>query len=136
MRQTVCELCGKHVEETSQWYAFNIQKGYDKVFFDSRECLYSWVKKKERGMIIALVAGLALSVLLIGEMGAIGALSFFIPYTIRQLRSVLSDLVSSPGWIGEFISFMIVLLGGITIIYPLYKLIQELKEYQRIKASY
>ena len=92
----------------------------------------AWISGKKIGMGIALILGAVLTVGLFQEFGMSSFFYFFIPYTIRQLKDGIIE-ISSSGLAGEVISFMAVLLGGITIIYPLGKLIQEIKEYRRIE---
>ena len=92
----------------------------------------AWISGKKIGMGIALILGAVLTVGLFQEFGMSSFFYFVIPYTIRQLKDGIIE-ISSSGLAGEVISFMAVLLGGITIIYPLVKLIQEIKEYRRIE---
>ena len=132
---TTCRNCGGEVEETSPWFTFNLQNGYEKMIFCSKACLNSWVKRKKFGLAIALILGAVLVAALFVDMGLSAVAFFFIPYTIRQLHSGLGKLGLS-GWFGEFIAIFAVLIGSFTLIYPLYKLIQEIKSYRRIKTLY
>ena len=128
-----CGNCGKEFDncKTDGLTAFNIQKGQE-MHFCSRDCMNAWISGKKIGMGIALILGAVLTVGLFQEFGMSSFFYFFIPYTIRQLKDGIIE-ISSSGLAGEVISFMAVLLGGITIIYPLVKLIQEIKEYRRIE---
>ena len=129
-----CGNCGKEFDncKTDGLTAFNIQKGHKEMHFCSRESTKACISGKKIGMGIALILGAVLTVGLFQEFGMSSFFYFFIPYTIRQLKDGIIE-ISSSGLAGEVISFMAVLLGGITIIYPLVKLIQEIKEYRRIE---
>lgn len=133
MEKCSLRYCNHEISEESQekWVAFDLQKGQE-VSFCSAECLSNWMKGKLTWMIISLIIGVILAIGFISEMGVSGIIFLFIPYIIRQLRSMLSKMFDS-GVVGEIFSFVIVILGGITMIYPIVKLIQEIREYMRIK---
>ncbi len=125
-----CEKCGREIaSEQDGFTAFNLQKGYEEVRLCSVDCLESWANGKLAGMITALVLGLVLAIgLATSDMGAGGFLLFFLPYMIRQSWGRLTGL-------GEFFVFMILLLSTMTIVYPAYKLFQEIRDYSAIKQQ-
>lgn len=127
-----CEFCGKSCEAgTTPWYAFDIQRGKELVCFCSEECLRSWKSKKQTMMIVTLALGLLLTLLAIGEMGGVAILLLFIPYMLRQAGRSLGE-IASMGWLGEMFAFIVTGLGSFTFIYPIIKIVQEIKEYRRI----
>lgn len=123
--------CGKVFDErTSHYHAFNLQKGYEEMFFCSKDCLKNWLWGKLAGMIITMLIGLVICIALLDQGEAAMAFGFlFLPYTIRQLGNML-------GGAGEFWSILLVLVSTITVVYPAYKFVQELLEYSRIKKKY
>ncbi len=129
-----CENCGQMVTDADQnlWFAFNIQKGYEKLAFCSSKCLEEWMKNKKLWMWISLTLGVLMAAIMFKEFGAIAVVFIFAPCKIRQVKNSLKGVGEGPT--GEFIWLFVVLIGSITIVYPLYKLIQELKEYGRIKS--
>ncbi len=128
-----CPNCDKAVlENESRWFAFNIQKGKQKMVFCCSECLSDWMMKKQTTMIISLVLGAILMFLGFTEFGAGAILLFLGPYMLRQVGGKLAS-IASDGAVGEIISIMIVVMGTMTVIYPLVILIQEIKEYSRIR---
>ncbi len=123
-----CYSCAQEiaVADEGKWVAFDLQKGYEKLHFCSAACLKSWMTTKLVWMCISLVIGLILTITMWGEWGSSAIILLFVPYSIRQLRHGLSGT-------GEIIPFVVVLLASVTVIYPLYKAIQEIREYVRIK---
>lgn len=116
--------------EHSIFEAFDIQKGKP-LYFQSADELREWRARRVRGLIIALVVGLLLAVFGIGEMGPAVIALIFVPYMIRHLFR--SDSPPTQTGLGELINWTIVLLGSITFIYPVKKIVDELKEYDHIK---
>ena len=51
----------------------------------------------------------------------------------KKVRNLRKQKKLSQQALSDKLELMAVLLGGITIIYPLVKLIQEIKEYRRIE---
>lgn len=133
-KQLVCATCEKSFEASNAW-GFAYDTHNEKHFFCSQECLKKWKTKKLATMIITLAIGACITALSIGELGGVAFSLFFIPYILRQIGHSLSG-IASGGWVGEFISFAVVLLGSMTIIYPAYKLIQEIREFCRLKQVY
>lgn len=133
----VCKTCEKEIEKNNEgkFVAYDLQKGYEEENFCSVECLKRWMTSKIIWMCVALGFGLVLMILLLSEMGFFGIVFFFLPYMIRQSKHSLADMFNG-GSIGEFFSFAVVLLGTVTVIYPVYKLIQEISEYSRLKKTY
>ena len=121
--------CGKVFDEKASHYrAFDLQKGYEEKFFCGQECLKGWLRRKKIGMWGTLLLGVIICAVLFSEGETTLAFGLlFLPYTIRQLKSML-------GGSGEFLSIMLVLLSTITVVYPAYKFVQEFLEYRRIKA--
>ena len=129
----VCATCDRPFESAfPTWYAFDIQRSKARLSFCSATCLSSWVKKKQTTMIITLVLGVLLTALMIGELGGSAVILLFVPYMIRQVGGRIKG-IASKGWVGEFVAFMIILLGSLTIVYPAIVLVQEIKEYLRIR---
>ncbi len=128
-----CAICEKLLESPSPaWYAFDIQHSKVRLSFCSAACLSSWVKKKQTAMVITVVLGILLTVLMMSELGGSSFILLFIPYMLRQVGGRLKR-IASTGWIGEFVAFAVILLGSLTIIYPAFVLMQEIKEYLRIR---
>ena len=123
--------CGKTFnEEESIYRAFDLQKGHEEKFFCSQDCLKGWLRGKQIGMWATLLLGVIICVALLADGETVVAFGLlFLPYTIRQLKNML-------GGAGEFLSFALVLLSTVTVVYPAYKFVQELLEYRRIKAEY
>jgi len=95
----------------------------------------SWVNGKIAGLVVSLIIGFIILFGGMGEMGIGAVMLFFLPYMIRSTYRRLGGLFNSGG-LGEFLSFFIVLIGTVTVIYPLYKLIQEIRELARLKKEY
>ena len=112
-----CCKCGCVFDEekSARYRAFDLQKEYEELTFCSKDCLKDWV----------VIAG----VFLFGGNPALALPVLFLPYTIRQLCHGLTGA-------GEFLSFALVLLSTITVVYPAYKFVQELAQYSRIKKEY
>lgn len=129
--------CGKNIEETEekQYVSYDLQKGYEQIYFCSSECQTTWIRKKQFGMWTALIIGVIIAILLISEGQYQLALSLlFLPYMIRQVFHRIKGLFSS-GTAGEIISFALVLLGSITIVYPAYKFVREFLEYRKYNSG-
>lgn len=127
-----CTKCKKIFEVSEQkgaaWNLANLQKGYGQEVFCSKECMLAWVKTKEITMGFCLILGIVLVVLMVKDISGASLGFLFVPYMIRQARHGLKDLFNG-GWFGQFISFSVVLLGSVTFIYPIYKLVQEINLY-------
>jgi len=123
--------CGKVFDEKqSMFHSFDLQNDHEEQFFCSKECLKRWLTNKKIGMGIALVLGIVLAAILLfnGEV-LIAFPILFLPYTIRQLSGLLHGA-------GEFLSFFLILISTITVVYPAYKFVQELLEYRHIEQKY
>ena len=131
-----CDECRKEIEgdNEEQIVAFDLQKNKAKNFC-SVKCLKNWMTMKIVWMCIALLLGLIIAVSLFSEMGGTAVTLFFLPYMIRQVRHSLGDMFSE-GTFGEFVSFSIVLLGTLTVVYPAYKLYKEVAQYVLLKNRY
>lgn len=131
-----CNQCGREIEEKFQreYVAFDLQKNKE-VLFCSVEHLKSWMITKIIWMVIMLLLGLIIAVSMFSDMGGTAITLFFLPYIIRQVRHSLGDIFNG-GTFGEFISFSVVLLGTITVVYPAYKLYQEISLYVHLKNKY
>ncbi len=123
-----CDNCGNVFDELEQQYFFatDLQKGYERVNFCSKVCLKGFLRKKVIWMSISLILGLFITIGLLPVMGFGAVLFVLVPYSIRQLRHSLKGG-------SEFLQFIVILLASYTLIYPLYKLIQEVREYLRIR---
>ena len=132
-----CLQCGKEIEKEneSKFVAFDLQQGYKEGCFCSAEHLKNWMTSKIIWMVLSLVLGAIIAVLAFPEMGATALTLFFLPYMIRQVRHSLGDIFDG-GSVGEFFAFAIVLLGTFTVVYPAYKLYQEIMQYVRLKNRY
>lgn len=120
--------CGKEfVEEATPYIACDVLKDDKKVKFCSKECMHSWAIGKIVGMAISLVIGLILGIGLSFEMGITGIFLTFVPYMLRRIFSGLGGGTSSTG--GEVVVFIATLFGSLTLVYPIYKIIQETREY-------
>lgn len=126
--------CGAPISESldGTYVAFDLQREFKQIDFCSADCLKSWLHKKLIGMCIALALGLfiTISMLIDGE-GLFSICLFFLPYMIRQVWHTFGEIFNS-GAIGECISIGIVVLSTITVIYPAYKLFQEIMHYRKI----
>ena len=79
-------------------------------------------------MVIAVLLGLALLIIEIFEGNAfLGFMLMFIPYMIRQSIGKFSG--------SGFLGFAVTLLASVTIVYPVYKLFQEIRDYVAIKSQ-
>ena len=134
MENKICDKCRRGIEENKPVYiAYDLQKGYEEKRFCSRECRNSWVVYKKTTMWITVILGIIIAIAMCREDGsAFGLILLFLPYMIRQVAHGLKDIFNG-GTVGEFFSFFVVLIGTITIIYPAYKLYQEIKQYSDIK---
>lgn len=120
--------CGKAFDEGSSPYgAFDILRGSNEVKFCSKECMRSWAYGKIFGMAVSLVIGVVLGIALCFEMGITGIFLIFVPYMLRRIFGGLGGGTSSTG--GEVVVFIATLLGSVTLVYPIYKIIQEIREY-------
>ncbi len=137
--ECVCKTCGREIDEsTSQWFAFDLQNGKEKVLFCSKECLLSWTKKKQLTMAVAIIIGLIIMIAgweEIAEGGYYAAMLLFMPYMIRQKWNQMKNLFSE-GVFGEILCLAIVVLGAMTAIYPIYVIIQEIRQYIHINNRY
>ncbi len=133
--------CGKTIEESAEgkFVAFDLQKGYEKLNFCSADCLMAWVKRKQFTMWAMLVLGALITLsFLISEgvvEGSAAICLLFVPYMIRQAAHGLKDVWNS-GAVGECFSFIVVMLGALTVVYPLYKFIQELRQYKELSNTF
>lgn len=124
-----CTYCSKELQDKLQITAFDLQRGYEEVPFCSVSCLQQWLTGKTIGMAVSLVLGAVVAVALAASMGSSGLMFFFLPYMLRQCYGLLTSDA------GEFIKFAAILLGALTIIYPAYKLVQELRYYGRLRQE-
>ena len=127
-----CCKCGCVFDEekSARYRAFDLQIEYEELTFCSKDCLKDWVAGKIIGMWTAFLIGVVIAgVFLFGGNPALALPVLFLPYTIRQLCHGLTGA-------GEFLSFALVLLSTITVVYPAYKFVQELAQYSRIKKEY
>ncbi len=126
-----CKICGHEFDEGEKFYvALDIQKKKNKVAFCSYECMKKWINRKITSMCITLGIGLAMFIaFMIGGVYAVGLLFLFLPYMIRQIAYSFSDMFNS-GNLGEAITIGVVIIGCLTIIYPVVKIIQEIREYK------
>ncbi|MBQ8909458.1 MAG: hypothetical protein IJY91_00300 [Oscillospiraceae bacterium] len=124
-----CKKCGRRIQtEKDLITAFDIQKGYESVSLCSKSYLNDWVNGKIAGMVITVLLGLAILIieLLEGNAG-LGFVLMFMPYMIRHSIGKFSD----DGILG----FIITILGSVTIVYPIYKLYQEIRDYTAVKKQ-
>ncbi|MBE5817374.1 MAG: hypothetical protein E7315_06680 [Clostridiales bacterium] len=135
----VCQnsFCGKTFDEASEqsYVGYDHQKKYEKVVFCSPECLKKWIIRKLVGMIIVVTIGLigAICVLDTSDLYSssfLALLLLFAPYMLRQCFRTLKGLFNS-GTLGEIISLFVLLIGTVTVVYPLYKIIKETIYYVR-----
>ena len=89
--------------------------------------MHSWAIGKIVGMAVSLVIGLILGIGLSFEMGITGIFLTFVPYMLRRIFSGLGRDIRSTG--EEALVFMVTLFGSLTLVYPIYKIIQETREY-------
>lgn len=131
-----CRICGNKMEgeldnvETLSYYAFDRQKNEIRPFC-SKGCLRSWAIRKIIGMSIAIILGLAIVIgSIIGDSLEMMVL-FFVPYMIREKRTVAFGILEG-NIVEAVISLLIIYLGSVTVIYPLVRLIQEVRLYSNI----
>lgn len=131
-----CSKCGKEIDEKEigKWVAFDLQKGKEQMTFCSTQCLKEWISRKQIGMWTSVIIGVLIAIALLSE-GAIAICLMFVPYMFRQMRNSFGDIFNS-GAFGEFISIFVLLIGSLTVIYPAYKLIQEILEYRYLIEKY
>lgn len=124
-------------EETAQFTAFNLQKGYEEEFFCSKECLAEWVAGKKTAMWAMVVLGIICSIAFLVNYGEIwfGLFGLVLPYTIRQIGGTLINLLDGGDFSGA-LGILLLLLAAGTIVYPAYKFFQEFNEYKRLKKTY
>lgn len=136
MENSICDKCKRKIDENERGYiAHDLQKGYEKKVFCSKECRDSWIAYKKTTMWITVILGAIIAIAMCREDGsAAGLMLLFLPYMIRQAAHGLKDIFNG-GTVGEIFSFIVVLLGTITVIYPAYKLYQEIKQYSDIKNA-
>lgn len=123
-----CTYCSKEMQDATIT-AFDLQRGYEEVLFCSVSCLQQWLTGKTIGMAVSLVLGTVVAAALAAGMGVSGLMFFFVPYMLRQCYGLLTSDA------GEFIKFAAILLGALTIVYPAYKLVQELRYYGRLRQE-
>ena len=123
-----CTYCSKEMQDATIT-AFDLQRGYEEVPFCSVSCLQQWLTGKTIGMAVSLVLGTVVAAALAAGMGVSGLMFFFVPYMLRQCHGLLTSDA------GEFIKFAAILLGALTIVYPAYKLVQELRYYGRLRRE-
>lgn len=123
-----CTYCSKEMQDVNIT-AFDLQRGYEEVPFCSVSCLQQWLTGKTIGIAISLVLGAVVAAALAAGMGVSGLMFFFVPYMLRQCHGLLASDA------GEFIKFAAILLGALTIVYPAYKLVQELRYYGRLRQE-
>ena len=116
-----CAKCEKDFEGGTPFSSVDYQKQGEELYFCSAECLKSWTIGKIVWLVITLVLGIV-----IAFSGFFAAL--FIPYMIRDRWNSLADLFSS-GAFGEVVSFAIIILGAVTFVYPIYRIIREVITY-------
>lgn len=123
--------CGRQINtETDQYYVgYNHQKGYEQMLFCSASCLKGWVTKKLTTMILSIVLGIILAIMF-ADGSSVILICLFLPYMLRQCGSMLGSLFDS-GTGGGILSFAIVIIGTVTVVYPLYKIIRETTYYVR-----
>ena len=111
--------------EDEAYYGFDLQKQLERYTFCSVSCLKSWIVSKIITMCLTILLGLILLIILTvdGEF-TVGLILFFVPPIIRQCASSLAELFEDSD-VGAFLSFALVLLGSITIVYPVYMIIRE-----------
>ena len=120
--------CGKEFdEEATPYIACDVLKDNNKVKFCSKECMHSWAIGKIVGMAVSLVIGLILGIGLSSEAGYECIFLTFVPYMLRRIFSGLGRDIRSTG--EEALVFMVTLFGSLTLVYPIYKIIQETREY-------
>ena len=129
---SACAKCGDYVAtDTAKYCTFDIQNGYEKNFFCSAECMRSWVSGKTVGLVSVLIIGAILAIIALADtasgMQGIAHFLFFLPYMVRHI-------IKNQAW-GAFLKFMIVLLAALTVIYPVYKIYQEIRDYSRYKSA-
>lgn len=125
--------CGKVIDEKdlTQFIAYDLQKGNKELVFCSFNCMKNWINKKQIGMWVTLILGIIFAVLLLENDAVLSLFVLFLPYMIRQAAYRLKNIFVT-GVIGEIVSFAVVMIGAITIIYPVYKFIQEFLQYRRL----
>ena len=116
-----CTKCETEIVGGALFSSVDYQKQGEEVYFCSAECLKSWTVGKIIWLVITLVIGVV-----IAFSGLFAAL--FIPYMIRDRWNSLAELFSS-GAFGEVVSFAIIILGAVTFVYPIYRIIREVITY-------
>lgn len=125
--------CGKGIDENivSKHIAHDLQKANKEIVFCSYECMEKWIKKKQIGMWGTLLLGILLFIGLLQNDIVLSIFSLFLPYMIRQVAYRLKNIFTT-GVLGEIVSFAVVMIGTMTLIYPAYKFIQEFLQYRNL----
>lgn len=127
-----CYKCNKDLGENYK-YRFtgcDITNDYEELYFCSKKCVQDWALDKTISLCMTLAICLVLFFILLLNVDFATAILFsFAPYMIRHLAGKFDGA-------GEIFPFILGLFGTVTIVYPLYKISQEIKELQHIKNSY
>ncbi len=118
-------FCKKDFDENTaplRYFAYDLQKKDKKIEFCSYTCMKIWLGRKMATMILTIAIGVVLA---FSVDFPTGFALLFIPYMIRQCLSMLKGLFKG-GSFGEFIGFFVVIIGSVTVVFPLYKLIKEI----------
>ena len=135
-----CFKCKRNIPESAgeKYFSFDLQHGYEKRIFCSKECLEAWLKGKKTGMLTAVIIGIALFLygMFSGDNIALALFALVFPYMLRQCQGMFK--FADNGVLGEATLVAILVFGSATIIYPVYRFIKELiffkNENARVKS--
>lgn len=97
--------------------------------FCSIQCMKTWAIRRIIGFSISIIVGLILGIsMIINGEGELAIIFTFLPYMIRYAFSRLAHIFDA-GVLGEFLTIMVIVISSVTIIYPLYKMVQEIRKY-------
>lgn len=125
--------CGKEFNECDEHILVpnTFAGGLSDKPFCCEHCMHSWMKRRITGLVITLLIGLVIVIVALAELGLeegiVAPMFFFIPYMIRWCLLGRGERES------EGLAWIIVFLSAITLIYPIYKLVQEIRLYINIK---
>lgn len=118
-------VIGNKLSERSIFSAYDSHRN-DGADFCCLKCMRDWRTGKITSLTISLILCILVLIFVSIATESFAGIAFmFIPFMIRQWARGLSNVANS-GWFGEFVSFFVVLIASFTLVYPIYKLVQEI----------
>lgn len=141
---TTCQQCKRSIEDSviGEYQCIDSQCDYIPLNFCCESCMKKWATHKIVGMCIALIIGIVACLYYVIDEDPIALLLLFAPYMIRRLfrSSVMrldhiknnSGSSTGPGAIEVFGTIFLMIILSATIVYPVFKLIQEIILYAKV----